>query len=74
MPINSAPLSAELEVLYLRAYFCFAVFAYFRWAHLVVNAICGYLDINCLSIKPKPTPPGVLNGNIGPGPVKQRAQ
>ena len=71
--VCSAPLSAELEILYLRGYFVFALVSYFRWAHLVVNAICGYLGIHCLRIKPKATPPGVLNGHIAPGLTKQRA-
>jgi len=45
-----APISAEFEHLYLWAYFFFAVVVYFRWAILVINSICGYLGINCLTI------------------------
>lgn len=43
-------LSAQMERLYLWSYFVFAVVVYFRWAVLVVDAICGYLGINCLTI------------------------
>jgi ethanolaminephosphotransferase len=46
----------------LRAYLVFAVIVYFRWALLVINAICGYLGIQCLRIMPKDPPAGVLNG------------
>lgn len=60
--IYSEPLSADIELMYLRGYFIFALVAYTRWALLVVNAICGYLGIQCLRITPKGTPPGVLNG------------
>lgn len=49
------PLTAGMELLYLRAYFVFAAVVYFRWAFLVINSICGYLGINCLTIPvPKP--------------------
>ncbi|KAF2771949.1 Choline/ethanolaminephosphotransferase [Teratosphaeria nubilosa] len=42
--------SAELEHYYLWAYFFLSVIVYFRWAYLVINAICDYLGINCLTI------------------------
>ena len=41
----------KAELFYLRAYFVFALVAYARWAVLVINSICAYLDINCLTIK-----------------------
>jgi len=44
------PVSAELEHVYLWAYFFFAVVVYFRWAILVIGSICAYLGINCLTI------------------------
>ncbi|KAI9773778.1 MAG: hypothetical protein M1835_006102 [Candelina submexicana] len=44
------------ELWYLRGYFVFAVVAYFRWAVLVINSICGYLGINCLTIGDKASP------------------
>lgn len=43
-------LSANMELWYLRGYFVFALVAYSRWAVLVINAICGYLGIQCLTI------------------------
>lgn len=42
--------SAEVELLYLWAYFLLSVVVYFRWAFLVINAICNYLGIPCLTI------------------------
>lgn len=47
------PIDAVVELWYLRGYFVFAVVAYMRWALLVINRICTYLDINCLTIKRK---------------------
>ena len=44
------PVSATAEHVYLWAYFVFALVVYFRWAYLVVNAICDYLGITCLTI------------------------
>jgi ethanolaminephosphotransferase len=38
------------ELWYLRGYFVFAVVVYFRWALLVIDSICSYLNINCLTI------------------------
>ena len=43
--------SAQTEYRYLQGYFLFAVVAYFTWAVRVIDAICGVLDINCLTIK-----------------------
>lgn len=45
------PVSPEVEHYYLWAYFAIAVVVYFRWAYLVINAICNYLDIPCLTIR-----------------------
>jgi ethanolaminephosphotransferase len=51
LPLVGLPaVSPEVELWYLRGYFVFAVVAYFRWAILVVDAICSYLGINCLTI------------------------
>jgi len=44
------PVSADFELWYLRAYFVFAMIVYFRWAVLVIDSICRYLGINCLTI------------------------
>ena len=58
--------SASVELWYLRAYFVFAVIIYFRWALLVINSICAYLEINCLTITKKPAPgQTVANGKGG---------
>ena len=54
--IGLSPVSAEVELWYLRAYLVFAIVVYFRWALLVINSICAYLDINCLTITKKPAP------------------
>lgn len=43
-------LSPSMELIYIWAYFVFAVIVYTRWALLVINAICAYLGINCLTI------------------------
>ncbi len=45
--------SASTELWYLRGYFIFALIVYFRWAILVINRICTFLDINCLTIPSK---------------------
>ncbi|KAI9828911.1 MAG: hypothetical protein M1826_005834 [Phylliscum demangeonii] len=54
LPILTAgrygPVPAHAELWYLRAYFVFAAVAYFRWALLVIDAICTYLGIRCLTI------------------------
>lgn len=44
------PVSAQTETYYLWATFIFSAVAYFRWAVLVINAICDFLGINCLTI------------------------
>lgn len=54
--IGLPAVSASVELWYLRAYFLFAVVVYFRWAFLVINSICNYLGINCLTITEKPAP------------------
>lgn len=46
-------LSPTAELYWLYAYFIFAVVVYFRWAVLVINSICSYLGINCLTIPSK---------------------
>jgi len=57
MPRVGLPaVSVEIELWYLRAYFVFALIVYFRWALLVINSICAYLGINCLTITEKPAP------------------
>ena len=44
-------ISSSAELWYLRGFFGFAVAAYMRWALLVIDKICGFLNINCLTIK-----------------------
>lgn len=44
------PVSSEIQLYYLWAYFIVSMVVYFRWAYLVCNAICNYLGINCLTI------------------------
>ncbi|KAI4192251.1 MAG: hypothetical protein LQ346_004398 [Caloplaca aetnensis] len=57
LPLLGLPaVTATFELWYLRAYFVFALVVYFRWALLVINSICAYLGINCLTITPKPAP------------------
>ena len=48
--------STAVELWYLRGYLVFAVVVYFRWALLVINSVCAYLGINCLTITDKPAP------------------
>lgn len=60
--IGLSPVTAELELWYLRAYFVFAMVVYFRWALLVINSICAYLGINCLTITKKPAPGQATGG------------
>ncbi|KAK7545683.1 ethanolaminephosphotransferase 1 [Phyllosticta paracitricarpa] len=40
----------SFELWYLRIYFVFAAVVYAKWAVLVINSICTYLGINCLTI------------------------
>ncbi|CAD6587178.1 MAG: hypothetical protein ASARMPRED_003016 [Alectoria sarmentosa] len=54
--VGLSPVTVEVELWYLRAYFVFAMVVYFRWALLVINSICAYLGINCLTITKKPAP------------------
>lgn len=44
------PVSAEIEHYYLWSYCAVALAVYSRWAYLVINAICDYLGIQCLTI------------------------
>ena len=52
----------ETEYYYLWAFFLYANIVYFRWAYLVINDICGFLDINCLTIKRRPIVEGRKEG------------
>ena len=52
--------SPLFELIYLYGYFFLAVTIYFRWAFLVINSICAYLGINCLTIKPAKSKTGQL--------------
>ena len=54
--------TARDELLFLGGYFVFAMVAYLRWAYLVINSICDYLGINCLTITPKK---GTVEANGG---------
>jgi ethanolaminephosphotransferase len=60
------PISARMELLYLRAYLVFAAVVYFRWAHLVITSICDFLGINCLTIPTPKTQSRVANGPKSP--------
>jgi len=66
----------QVELWYLRSYFVFAVMVYFRWAFLVINSICDYLGINCLTITPKSVPnesiestKSAAEGSLSGGPL-----
>ena len=59
-------LSPQMELYWLYAYFIFAVVVYFRWAYLVIDAICTYLGINCLTI-PSAKQKAILTGKIANG-------
>ena len=61
--------SAGVELWYLRSYLVFAIIAYFHWALLVINTICAYLEISCLTITKKPAP----NQNLGCEKEKMRS-
>lgn len=41
----------KYEVLYLQAYYIFALIVYSNWAWRVIDTICRFLDIHCLTIK-----------------------
>jgi ethanolaminephosphotransferase len=58
------PVSARVELWYLRGYFVFALIAYFRWAVIVISSICAYLDINCFTITDR----------LAPGQQKERVK
>lgn len=63
--------SAQTELWYLRGYFGFASVVYLRWAILVINSICEYLGINCLTIGDKVAPGQIKEGEkVGPGGLK----
>ena len=66
--------SSIAELWYLRGYFVFATVVYFRWALLVINSICKYLGINCLTITKKLAPGQVIeNGRtVGNGQLKDK--
>ena len=69
--IGLQPISARTELWYLRGYFLFAMAVYFRWALLVINRICDYLGINCLTISGNPSPGQSKEGiRIGEGRLK----
>ncbi len=61
------PVTAQTELWYLRGYLVFAMVVYFRWALLVINSICAYLGISCLTIGDK-VAPGQTKEGIRPGP------
>ncbi|PNS20876.1 hypothetical protein CAC42_2807 [Sphaceloma murrayae] len=44
------PVQPQTERIYLWGCLIFSAVVYFRWAVLVINAICDYLGINCLTI------------------------
>ena len=75
LPVVGGPAcSARLEVWYLRGYFLFAAVAYFRWALLVINSICSYLGINCLTITDKSAPGQKREGkHVANGEAKKSA-
>ncbi|KAI9877582.1 MAG: hypothetical protein M1830_003511 [Pleopsidium flavum] len=72
MPRLGLPaVSAHTELWYLRGYFAFALVVYLRWAILVINSICAYLGINCLTIGDKVAPGQMKEGEkVGPGRLK----
>nr|POE49482.1 putative cdp-alcohol phosphatidyltransferase class-i family protein c22a12.10 [Quercus suber] len=50
-PVLGFPaLTPELELYYLWGYFAVANVVYWRWAYVVITAICDYLGIRCLTI------------------------
>ena len=44
------PVSSQVEYYFLCGFFLYAAIVYFRWAYLVINAICEYLGIQSLTI------------------------
>lgn len=57
--------------MYLRSYFVFAFVVYSRWAMLVIDAMCSYLGIRCLSIPYSAPTKGVPNGNVANGKKRE---
>jgi len=56
LPLIGFPaIHPEVEGWYLKGYFVFALVAYTKWALVVIEKICVFLDINCLTIKSKKT-------------------
>ena len=52
LPVFGLPaIDSEIEGWYLKWYFVFALVAYMRWAVVVIDKICEFLDINCLTIR-----------------------
>lgn len=48
--LGFSPVSADVQLYYLWAYFIFSTVIYARWAYVVCTAICDYLGIQCLTI------------------------
>ncbi|KAG2171947.1 hypothetical protein INT43_001423 [Umbelopsis isabellina] len=49
--LNTKPiLSHQAEVGYLWAFFAFVLASYLRWAIIIIDQFCTYLDIQCLKI------------------------
>lgn len=44
-------MTEEMESLLLWGYLALAAIVYFRWAFVVIDRICSFLGINCLTIK-----------------------
>lgn len=72
--IGLPAVNAAVELWYLHGYLVFASLVYFRWALLVINSVCAYLEINCLTITKKPAPNQTIQkekmGINGPRPGK----
>ena len=52
LPVFGFPaIDPEVEGWYLRGFFVFALVAYMRWAVVVIDKICKFLNINCLTIR-----------------------
>ena len=43
--------TAKSEEYFIWGYLVFAAVIYFRWAFVVIDRICTFLDINCFTIK-----------------------
>lgn len=44
-------MTEEMESALLWGYLVLAAIVYFRWAFVVIDRICSFLGINCLTIK-----------------------